>query len=74
MQPHYHAIVWIDHQQAKIFHVGLSGADQINLLTSQTGMSREQLLSSLSEHLPNVINHLTPGGRVPTADEVARQL
>jgi stalled ribosome rescue protein Dom34 len=31
MQPHYHAIVWIDHQQAKVFHVGLSGADQIDL-------------------------------------------
>jgi hypothetical protein len=31
MQPHFHAIVWIDHQQAKVFHVGLSGADQIDL-------------------------------------------
>jgi len=31
MQPHYHAIVWIDHQQAKVFHIGLSGADQIDL-------------------------------------------
>jgi uncharacterized protein YidB (DUF937 family) len=50
------------------------GADQINLMTSQTGLSREQLLSSLSEHLPNVISHLTPDGRLPTEDEVARQL
>jgi hypothetical protein len=31
MQPHYHAIVWIDHQEAKVFHIGLSGADQIDL-------------------------------------------
>jgi stalled ribosome rescue protein Dom34 len=31
MQPHFHAIVWIDHQQAKVFHVGLSGADQVDL-------------------------------------------
>jgi uncharacterized protein YidB (DUF937 family) len=50
------------------------GADQINSLTSQTGMSREDLLSGLSQHLPDVINHLTPDGRLPTDDEVARQL
>jgi stalled ribosome rescue protein Dom34 len=31
MQPHYHAIVWIDHQQAKVFNLGLSGTDQIDL-------------------------------------------
>lgn len=31
MQPHYHAIVWIDHREAKVFHVGLTGADQIDL-------------------------------------------
>lgn len=31
MQPHYHAIIWIDHREAKVFHVGLSGADQIDL-------------------------------------------
>ena len=50
------------------------GADQINMLTSQTGMSREELLSGLSQHLPDVINHLTPEGRLPTESEVARQL
>jgi uncharacterized protein YidB (DUF937 family) len=50
------------------------GADQINTLTSQTGMSREELLSGLSQHLPDVINHLTPDGRLPSESEVARQL
>jgi stalled ribosome rescue protein Dom34 len=24
---HYHAVVWLDHQQAKVFHVGAEGAD-----------------------------------------------
>ena len=24
----YHALVWMDHQQAKIFHFGVSGADR----------------------------------------------
>jgi uncharacterized protein YidB (DUF937 family) len=50
------------------------GADQINSLASQTGLSREELLSGLSQHLPDVINHLTPDGRLPTPDELSRQL
>jgi uncharacterized protein YidB (DUF937 family) len=50
------------------------GADQINSLASQTGLSRDELLSGLSQHLPDVINHLTPDGRLPTADELGRQL
>ena len=50
------------------------GADQINSLASQTGLSREDLLSGLSQHLPDVINHLTPDGRLPTPDELSRQL
>lgn len=31
MPTHFHAIVWIDHSQAKVFHVGLSGEDEITL-------------------------------------------
>jgi stalled ribosome rescue protein Dom34 len=26
---HFHAIVWIDHSQARIFHIGLSGEDEM---------------------------------------------
>jgi stalled ribosome rescue protein Dom34 len=29
MPQHFHAIVWIDHLQARIFHLGLSGTDEI---------------------------------------------
>ncbi len=50
------------------------GADQINALTSQTGLSREELLAGLSQELPNVINHLTPDGRMPTEQEASRWL
>jgi uncharacterized protein YidB (DUF937 family) len=50
------------------------GADQISTLTSHTGLSREELLSGLSQHLPDAINHLTPEGRLPTESEVARRL
>jgi uncharacterized protein YidB (DUF937 family) len=50
------------------------GADQIDHLTSQTGLSREDLLSGLAQQLPDVINHLTPDGRLPTGDELAGRL
>jgi uncharacterized protein YidB (DUF937 family) len=50
------------------------GADQINGLMSQTGLSREDLLSGLSQQLPGVINHLTPDGRLPTDSEVSDRL
>jgi uncharacterized protein YidB (DUF937 family) len=50
------------------------GADQINSLMSQSGLSRDELLSGLSQHLPDVINHLTPDGRLPTESELSGQL
>ena len=50
------------------------GADQIQHLTSQTGMSRDDLLSGLSQYLPQVVNHLTPDGRLPSEDELSGRL
>jgi uncharacterized protein YidB (DUF937 family) len=50
------------------------GADQIATVMKHTGLSREELLSSLSEQLPQVINHMTPDGRLPTEQEVSRWL
>jgi uncharacterized protein YidB (DUF937 family) len=50
------------------------GADQINSLMSQSGLSREELLDGLSQHLPEVVNHLTPDGRLPTEGELADRL
>jgi uncharacterized protein YidB (DUF937 family) len=50
------------------------GADQISSLMSQSGLSRDELLSGLSQHLPEVVNHLTPDGRLPTEDEVASRI
>jgi uncharacterized protein YidB (DUF937 family) len=48
------------------------GADQIDHLTAQTGMSRDDLLQGLSQHLPDVINQLTPDGRLPSESEASR--
>ena len=50
------------------------GSDQISHLMSQSGLSREELLSGLSQQLPDVINHLTPDGRLPTEDELSGRL
>jgi uncharacterized protein YidB (DUF937 family) len=41
-------------------------------LETKTGLSREQLLERLSRDLPEAVDHMTPLGRVPTAQE-ARQ-
>jgi uncharacterized protein YidB (DUF937 family) len=50
------------------------GADQISALSAHSGMSRDDLLSGLSEYLPRVVDHLTPDGRMPTDQEISRSL
>ena len=47
------------------------GADQIQSLSAQSGLSRDELLSGLSQYLPQVIDHLTPDGRLPTENELS---
>jgi uncharacterized protein YidB (DUF937 family) len=37
-------------------------------------MSRDDLLNGLSEKLPDVVDQLTPDGRLPTEDEAARMV
>jgi uncharacterized protein YidB (DUF937 family) len=50
------------------------GADKINALVAQTGMSRDDLLHGLSEYLPQAVDQLTPEGRLPTEQEAGRML
>jgi uncharacterized protein YidB (DUF937 family) len=50
------------------------GNERIQWLTEQTGMSKEQLLTGLSSELPNAVDKLTPGGQLPSEDELAQQL
>lgn len=50
------------------------GADQINTLTTQTGLSRDELLEGLAQQLPNIVHQLTPDGRLPNAQEVEQQV
>ena len=50
------------------------GADQINNLAEQTGLSSDELLKGLSQLLPDVVNHLTPDGRLPTPSELSGRI
>jgi uncharacterized protein YidB (DUF937 family) len=50
------------------------GADQIDAIAHQTGLSQDELLKGLSQYLPGVIDHLTPDGRLPDANEMARHV
>ena len=50
------------------------GSDTVNSLAEQAGLSRVELLSGLREHLPEMVNKLTPDGRLPTDDEMSRMI
>ena len=50
------------------------GADQIDHLSAQSGLSRDELLQGLSQYLPDAINHLTPDGRLPNENELSSRL
>ena len=41
------------------------GADTLQVLAQQTGLSKEEILSRLSQTLPDAIDRFTPNGRVP---------
>jgi uncharacterized protein YidB (DUF937 family) len=42
------------------------GADTIDSLTKQTGLSRDELLARLQAVLPAAVDKMTPDGRLPT--------
>jgi uncharacterized protein YidB (DUF937 family) len=46
--------------------------DQIRTLSAQSGMSRDDLIATLSQQLPELVNQLTPNGRIPTEHEASR--
>jgi uncharacterized protein YidB (DUF937 family) len=50
------------------------GSDQIDQLSAQSGLSRDDLLNGLSKYLPQVIDHLTPDGRLPSENELSGRI
>jgi uncharacterized protein YidB (DUF937 family) len=45
------------------------GGDTLNQVSQETGLSRDQLIAGLSQHLPDFINRLTPNGKMPSPDD-----
>jgi uncharacterized protein YidB (DUF937 family) len=50
------------------------GSRTVSDLAQQSGLSEQDLLSQLAKSLPGVIDKLTPGGRVPTMQELTQIL
>jgi uncharacterized protein YidB (DUF937 family) len=48
------------------------GPDVIDALSQRTGLSKDQVSQILSKVLPNAVDQLTPSGRLPTQQEIAR--
>jgi uncharacterized protein YidB (DUF937 family) len=46
--------------------------DQMQFLMEKTGLSREDLFAGLSQELPQVVNELTPQGRLPSPQDFNR--
>ncbi len=48
------------------------GQSTLNELSQRTGMSQQELLNQLTVALPQLINHLTPNGRMPTLSDLEK--
>jgi uncharacterized protein YidB (DUF937 family) len=48
------------------------GSDVVDELSRRTGLSRDQVVAELARMLPNVVDKLTPDGRLPTRAEIQR--
>ena len=48
------------------------GQNVLAELSQRTGMSQQELLSQLATVLPQIINHMTPNGRMPTLADLER--
>jgi uncharacterized protein YidB (DUF937 family) len=50
------------------------GADTLDQLSRQTGVSRQDLTNQLSQALPHVVDKLSPDGRLPDVQELSNML
>jgi uncharacterized protein YidB (DUF937 family) len=48
------------------------GAEDLDALSQQSGLPRDQLLEGLRTQLPELVDKLTPEGRLPTQEEASR--
>lgn len=52
----------------------LAGSNLVGQLTAKTGLSGDALHGLLAQVLPQVVDHMTPGGSLPAADAPAPDL
>jgi uncharacterized protein YidB (DUF937 family) len=45
---------------------GILGSDLVQQLAAKTGLPVDQLLPQVAQHLPGLVDHLTPDGQVPS--------
>jgi uncharacterized protein YidB (DUF937 family) len=50
------------------------GSDTLDALAQHSGMSRDELLTGLSQNLPDLVDQLTPHGRLPTEQEISQMV
>ena len=50
------------------------GEDSLTKLAQSTGLSRDELLKRLATAIPQTVDTLTPGGQMPTEDQVRQNL
>lgn len=50
------------------------GSDVVDQLARRTGLSRDEVIAQLAKMLPNVVDQMTPDGRLPTQREMERLL
>ncbi len=48
------------------------GNDVVDELSRRTGLTRDQIVDELARMLPNMVDGLTPDGRIPTRHEIER--
>ncbi|MGJ4857952.1 YidB family protein [Labrys sp. KB_33_2] len=48
------------------------GQDTLNNLAQKAGVNPNDLLGQLAQHLPEIINKLTPNGRLPNQNELGQ--
>ena len=50
------------------------GRERLQGLAQQNGMALDEMLSGLTQHLPQVVDQLTPQGHLPQQDELQQML
>ncbi len=46
---------------------GIFGSDLVQQIATKTGLPIQQLLPQIAQHLPQLVDHMTPDGQVPSS-------